>query len=410
MKEVEAFWTTSGRVDTYEYVMVNPNNFNVPIGTLDGVTSGKLTFGYETDLKVSGSLEVSSTSMINDCVLRVYYKPRLSSGQSKSILLGTFFAHADSVKFDKGRYTGTLELESMLARYTDDVLQKAFTLGKNKTYKSELKRLLASESPGGKYKFDNNLSDRKNAAAQSFERNKATMEVIQAIADGLDARIDVDEQGAMIMEKYYAPSKKTCTLGLPTGQYSVTLPGVEIETANSELPNRVVYYCDVSWTERVYVRDKKGSKVKYTSGSNKGKYKTKKVNKKKSIAGKAQVTAASPLHYSKRGRYVTQVYSYNKKLASKSINTTEKLNAKLAAVKKEANNKAASKLSTLVSGQKKYSIECYYLPLKCGQVVDFEYMASGIKLHVQAMVTSIELDLAVGARMKVTLKHVREVK
>ena len=407
--DIDRFWTTSGRVDSFEYVIVNPNNFDVPIGTLEGVTSGKLTFGYETDLKVSGSLEVSSASMINDCVLRVHYKPRLSDGQSKNILLGTFFAYADSIKFDKGRYSGTLELVSMLARYTDDVLQNNFTIGKNKTYKNELKRLLAAESSGGKYKFDNNLADRKNASASSFERNKQTMEVIQAIADGLGARVDVNEEGVMVLEKYYAPSKKTCTLRLPSGQYSVTLPGVEIETANSELPNRIIYYCDVSWTERVYVLDKKGNKVKYTSGTNKGKYKTKKVNKKKSIAGKAQISAASPLHYGKRGRYVTQVFSYNKKLASKSINTTEKLNAKLKNVKKEANNKAASKLSSLISGRKKYTIETYYLPIKCGQVVDFEYIASGIKLHAQAMVTSTELELKVGAKMKITLKHVRDV-
>ena len=106
---------------------------------------------------------------------------------------------------------------------------------------------------------------------------------------------------------------------------------------------------------------------------------------------------------------MTQVFSYSKQLSASKVNTTAKLNAELEKVKKEANNKAATKLSTLTAGNKKYVIDCFYLPITCGQVVEFEHIASGIKLHVQAMVTNIEIDLSVGARMKVTLKHVRSI-
>jgi hypothetical protein len=219
----------------------------------------------------------------------------------------------------------------------------------------------------------------------------------------------VNEYGTMTFEKYFAPSKKTCSLKLPTGQYSVTLPNVEIENAKSEMPNRIAYHCEVSWSQKEYVRDKKGNKVKYTSGSNKGKYKTKTVEKKTTIVGKAQVKSSSPIHYSKRGRWSTQVFEYTKKLSASKMDTVAKREKQLAAIKKEADNKAATKLSSLTANRKKYIIECYYLPIKCGQVVEFEYIASGIKLHVQAMVMNIEMDLAVGAKMKVTLKHVRYV-
>ena len=128
--DVNKFWTTSGRADDFEYEMISTNDFSRRIGHLTGVTSGKLTFGYDTDLKVSGSLEVSSTKLIDDCVIKIHYKPRLSDGQTRDIVLGTFFAYADKMKFDKGRYSGTVELVSALARYTDDVLQGNFTIGK----------------------------------------------------------------------------------------------------------------------------------------------------------------------------------------------------------------------------------------------------------------------------------------
>ncbi len=407
--QVDKFWTTSGRIDSFAFEIVSPNDFNKSLGYLSGVTGGKLTFGFDTDLKVSGSLEISTTKFIENSIIRVHYRPKLSENQKKDIILATCFAYTDNMNFDKGRYFGTIELVSSLARYTDDSLQTSFTIGKNKTYKNEFARLLKRESSGGKYKFLSNVTDKKCTAAIAFEKGKPPMDVIQAVADGLDARVDVNELGVMTFEKYFAPSKKSCTLKLPTGQYSVTLPNIEIENAKSEMPNRIAYHCEVSWTQKEYVLDKKGNKVKYTSGENKGKYKTKTVTKKKTIVGKAQVKSSSPLHYSKRGRWTTQVFSYTKKLSASKMDTQAEREAQFAKIKKEANNKAATKLSTLTAGNKKYVIDCYYLPIKCGQVVEFEYIASGIKLHVQAMVMNIEMELAVGAKMKVTLKHVRYV-
>lgn len=409
MKNIDRFWTTSGRIDDFAFEKVSPNDFEKSLGYLKGVTGGSLTFGYSTDLKVSGSIDVSTTSFVESCIIRVHYRPRLSNTQKKDIILGTFFAYTGNMKFDKGRYTGTIELISTLARYTDDELQKNFTIGKNKTYKNELKRLLTNESQGGKYKFGTNVSDKKCTSALLTEMGKPTMEVIQKIASGLGARVDVNKYGTMVLEKYIAPSKRTCTLKLPTGKYSVTMPAVEIAEPKSDMPNRVAYRCEVSYKANVYVLDKNGKKVKYTSGANKGKYKTKTETKKILVTGKAVVSKNSPLHYGNRGRWVTQTFEYKKTLSASKVNTTAKLDAEIAKIQKEANNKAASKLSSLTSGSRRYTIECYYLPIQCGQVVQFEHIASGMKLHVQAMVESIELDLSVGAKMKVTLRHIRKV-
>lgn len=409
MKTFDSFWTTSGRIDSFEFEIVAPNNYEKTIGYLTGVTGGKLNFGYDTDLKVSGSLDVSSSKYIDSCIVRIHFRPRLSDSQKKDIILATCFAYTGNMTFDKGRYYGTVELVSTLARYTDDVLQQNFTIGKNKTYKNELKRLFKKESTGGKYKYGSNVTDKKCTSAKLFEAGKSTMEVVQAVAKGLDSRVDVDKYGIMTITKYFAPSKRSCEYKLPTGSYSVVLPSVEITDSKPDMPNRVAYRCEVSYKVKEYVRDKKGNKVKYESGKNKGKYKTKTVEKTRTVTGKAVVKESSPLHYQKRGRWVTQVFTYKKKISASKVNTDAKLEAELAKIKKEANSKAATKLSSLISGKKRYTIECYYLPIKCGQVVEFEYIASGIKLHVQAMVENIEIDLSVGAKMILTLKHVRSV-
>ena len=132
--EIDKFWTTSGRTDSFAFEIVAANNLEKHLGWLEGVTSGKLTFGFDTDLKVSGSLEVSSHKFIENCVIRVHYKPRLGT-EEKPRVLCTCIASTGKMTFDKGRYSGSVELRSVLAQYIDDKLRDAFTIGKNKSLK-----------------------------------------------------------------------------------------------------------------------------------------------------------------------------------------------------------------------------------------------------------------------------------
>lgn len=407
MAQVDKFWTTSGRVDAFAFEKVAPNNLSKHLGWLEGVTGGSLTFDYDSDLKVSGSLDISTTSFVENCVLRIHYKPKLGAEQ-KDIVLCTCFATASDMDFDKGRYKGKLELKSVLARYVDDKLRNTFSIGKNKGYKAELKRLIDNNC-GGKYSVAADVKDKVCGKALAFESGKAPMEVIQSIADTLDAQVGVDKNGYMTLKRYLAPSKRSCSLTIPSGSVSVTLPGVNISDNQADAVNRVAYKCECSWKQTVYVTNKKGQRQKYTSGANKGKYKTKKEKKSKTITGRAQVSSSSPLHFSSRGRWVSEVYTCKRDLGTKKLGSTAELNKKFAEIQAEMNKKAATKLSNVSAKIKKYVIECYYLPLEIGQVVEFEYVASGLKLHVQAMVTAIEMNLGPGARMKVTLKHVRNV-
>lgn len=406
--EIDKFWTVSGRTNSFAFEIVAANDLNKHLGWLEGVTSGKLSFGYDTDLKVSGSLEVSSHKFVENCVIRVHFRPRLGTDKSHDRVLCTCIASTEKMKFDKGRYTGSVELRSVLAQYIDDKLRDAFTIGKNKSYKAEFKRLVSAVG-GGKYSISSNVKDKKCDKATAFEIGKAPIEVIQSIADSLGGQVGVDPNGRLVMEQYLTPAKRTCAKRLPTGEYSVTLPGVEIEDDGSSVPNRVSYKCAVSWKQKEYVLDKKGRKTRYTSGSNKGKYKTQTKKKSKTITGRAQVASSSPLHFNNRGRWVSENYSMTKDLGTKGLNSTTALNNQLANLQKEMNNKAASKLTSISSRTKKYTIECYYLPVSCGEVVEFEYIASGLTLRVQAMITAIDLTLDKGARMQMTLKHVRYV-
>lgn len=408
MMEADAFWTTSGREDRFEFKVIAPYNLDIELGQLEGVTGGSLEFGYYTDLKVTGTLDFVSLKKPESCVVRVHYKPKLGTDDDRDIILCTCWATIQDLVFDKGRYSGTYELRGMLAKFLDDELFYTFTIGKDKTYKAELKRLITNMD-GGRYSVHTDVKDKTCPEAKAFEAGESPMDVIQHIADALGGQVGVSNIGRLEISKYLVPAKRTCDFKLPSGQYSVVEPEVGFEDDFATLPNRVACRCEVSWKQTVYALDKNNNKQVYKSGDKKGQYKTKTEIKKKLVVGRAVVAKTSELHHSKRGRWVTKNYEYTWRLKAKGLNDTKALNDAIANVQANMNKRAASKLSSLTARSRSYEIACSYLPIEIGQVVEFEHVSSGLNLHVQAMVTAIDMEIGPRLPMKVTLKHVRYV-
>ena len=115
-------FNASGRIDSFEFEKISCKDLNKKIGTLQGVVGGTLTYGYYTDLQVSGQLQVVDVpaSLMNDeYLIRIFFCPTLN-GQKQRIELGTFYFTAN-LHYENGMYKGTLDLRSLLARHIDDV-------------------------------------------------------------------------------------------------------------------------------------------------------------------------------------------------------------------------------------------------------------------------------------------------
>ena len=229
------------------------------------------------------------------------------------------------------------------------------------------------------------------------------MGVIQHIADALGGEVGVSELGRLEITQSLTPAKKTCSAVLPSGIYSVVMPEIEISDNQSELPNRVAYRCEVSWKQTVYAKDKNGNKKKTSDG----KYQTKTETKKQLVIGRATVAKTSPLHHSSIGRWITKSFTCTWKLAAKGLNDSEALEKAIANVQENMNKKAASKLASLTVRQKSYVVKCPFVPIKSGQVVEFDRTSSGLTLHVQAMVESVDIEMGTKCMMTLNLKHVR---
>ena len=352
-------FTKSGRVDTFEFEKIDPYNLNKSLGKLKGVTGGTLTFDYNSETKVSGSLNVIGESFINNCLIRVWYKPKLD-GKEEKFELCTCFAVTEKLKYENKKYSGTIDLKSVLVRHTDDKLPRHMPMNKNDSAVGHFKFMFGWL--GGHYKISG-IKDKKLTKSVVMEFGDTPMKWLQYLADFLGGEITCDTHGRTVLQKYVSPSRKTLAYTIPSGQASVTLPGVDMENTTGVTPNRVV--CRWTFTDP---RDPKKREQVYYRG--------------------ATVSSSSANHYKKTGRHITETYD----ITNLSPQTTKRLEAV-----------AKSKLSVVAGIKRRYELQCFYLPIHIGEVVRFSYDA----IDIDGLVENIDMDLSAGGMMRVTLRRIR---
>lgn len=351
------FYTKSGRIDEFVFEKISVWNLDKSLGEVEGVVGGSLTFDYYTDLKVSGSLDVAGAGFVNNCLIRVWLKSTLG-GTVKRQKLCTCMADTTKLRYENGAYSGTIELRSVLARHLDDKLHKNYVLSKKSalTYFRNIFKWL-----GGKYKISG-VKDKKFGKNVVMGFGKTPMDVLWKIADYLDGEITVDAHGRTVLQKYVLPKKRPLKYTIPSGAYSVTLPGYDLEDTTAGTPNRAA--------------------VKFS-------YKPNGSKNEKTLFGLARVADSSTFSYAKTGRVITECYELS--------NLSPKTQKAVDAVAKK-------KLASIAASCRYYEIECFYLPIHIGEVVRFKY--DGV--DIDALVASIDMELSAGGKMKVRLRRLRK--
>lgn len=251
-------WTKSGRTDRFTFETLTPAKKPQHLGWLSNVTGGSITWDWNSDTKVSGSIDVKKQRLVNNCLIRVRMVSKLD-GETKTVLLGTFFAATTDGEYEHGIYTGTVELKSTLCRHTEDKLRKNYTLAKGKSAIGYYKRMFTWL---GGWPAIHGVRDRKMRKTHVIEFGKTPMDALKYIAKYLDAEITVDANGKTIMRKKTAASRKPVSYSIPTGARSVTLEGVDISSTQAGTPNCVAVKFEGSKKYKVKYKTKSGRTVK----------------------------------------------------------------------------------------------------------------------------------------------------
>ena len=251
-------WTKSGRTDRFTFETLTPAKKPQHLGWLSNVTGGSITWDWNSDTKVSGSIDVKKQRLVNNCLIRVRMVSQLD-GETKTVLLGTFFAATTDGEYEHGIYTGTVELKSTLCRHTEDKLRKNYTLAKGHSAIGYYKRMFTWL---GGWPAVHGVRDRKMRKTHVIEFGKTPMDALKYIAKYLDAEITVDANGKTIMRKKTAASRKPVSYSIPTGARSVTLEGVDISSTQAGTPNCVAVKFEGSKKYKVKYKTKSGKTVK----------------------------------------------------------------------------------------------------------------------------------------------------
>jgi len=358
-------WTKSGITDSFRWVMCD-NRTLAELGDMTGFVDGRISASYEGDLKYSGSINVSSSNFTTGRLLRLYYTATLASeGKSTTICLGTFHTGNDNQRYIHGRYTGTIELYSMLKTQTDSKLLGSVTFTPGKSALNVWWQL--HQGSGTKsIALVNGVKDAnwKNEEIVDFGTQRLT--ALNKIADFLTAQVTVDANGHIVLVPYVAPASKPVNYSVPSGSSSLVFEGVDVTVNRTDCVNRY------------------GIRYEKT------------VDKKKvTIYGQARLAADNSYSFEKRGRFVDE---------------TETIQNMTPETKDRANAIAESRLKRFARGGVQYTFDSYYMPYAIGDVIRFTYKdneASG-GIDVDGLVTNIEYTLGLtGMKMQTTIRRVR---
>ena len=204
--------TKSGRTSWVEAYKLRSNlSVMTPISRwqrMDGVVGGSLSWKYFSTLKTSGSLEIHNGDPAIGNYIRIFYCSELG-GETTKDLLGTWYAAPQSgtLRRGGGSWSGTIDLKSTLTRYDELHLSKNIAFGFNagnsmplRFFHSQMKQF------GGEYVTD--ATDRQHLSEHVFSFGEKAMDVLQTLADWLNAEIGVDRYGRLTMLVKYGNSLK----------------------------------------------------------------------------------------------------------------------------------------------------------------------------------------------------------
>lgn len=374
----DADYTVSGRYDSFEFQTIDSikSVTDTADGKLNGVIGGTITWDDTTDLKVSGTLNVSDTPMLHNKFIRIYYVSRIpqmsSTGsfayKTYKYLLATCYADTEKGHYENGKYSGTISLQGTLSRYIDDEIARNFTMDKGTNILSYIKKVFGWY--GGQYKISG-IKGRKCEKTHVWEFGSAPFKVIAENAAFIGGVLTSQRDGVTLVSKYIEPAKRPVTFSFPTGANSVTLVGIDIASTQGSAINRAAVR---------YMKDEK-----YTDS--KGKEKTRQVP----IYGMANLDSSNIASKAKTGRFIT----YTETVSTMKPETTA-----------QANKIAKNRLNLYGGYTVQYTINCLFLPISIGQVCRFKYD----KIDIDGVVLSIDYDLKPGCPMKVVLQKLRNHK
>lgn len=364
-------WSSSGIRNTFEFEAIDVFNLDKSYGFIDGVIGGTITDMYRGDYRYTATLDVNGANIPDECLIRVWHITEFPNGEVTREPLGTFMQDTTSSNYIYGRYTGSLTLYSTLLKCGKYLHSYDTTCGKGTNLVDRFKKLvtLAHGEPFVSPDID---ATKKTSKNHVWEVNKSSLTEMNWVADQLGGYITVDEWGVICLVKYVEPKKRPVQFTLGSGDKSITLLGVQIDTPE---------------------------KVNYVNASYK--WRPEGAKNDKTVQLWAEVDKSHPWHYTKIGRWS------GVETPSDAINIKE--NPTEAEVRAALEKAAKKTLKEKSDYSRKFSVSMLYSPIGAGLVGNFVYKDSDFDegFNVKCLISQTEVHLDATMTMECTFEEIR---
>ncbi len=225
-------WTASGIEHAWEYELVDNVRLDLSLGWItEHVAGGRLTHDRESEYRASATLEVTGAfEMPPNAAVRIWHVSRLL-GEEVREEMATLMPEPEDSEGMWGAWHGTYTLHSTLKRLDDDLLPYDVGLADG-SYMGD--RFEAFVSNGGGTPAVDPAIGRgwPTRGANVFACGDSVLSACTTIAGWMGARVDADAHGRVTLAYSVEPSRAEPTFAVPTGEASLTLPGVTRRAAD----------------------------------------------------------------------------------------------------------------------------------------------------------------------------------
>ena len=199
-------YTASGITNTFEYELVKVFAPHESLGLYDSATGGKITRKWSADYRESLTLDIDGELPPMGALVRVWHTATLGD-ESERTCLGTFMQESSSLDYIKGRYVGTISLQSCLLRHGTDKRGNNRNIGAGTNVVSLFRSIVSGD--GGDPWVDTGLNSSKTfTATHVWEFGESALDELQRCADALGAMIHTSPYGATELRTYLAPGDR----------------------------------------------------------------------------------------------------------------------------------------------------------------------------------------------------------
>lgn len=233
-------WRDPAYIPVLKAYAVDPHNFDLTRCEIEGLQqSGHITWGYDSDTRVSASISVLDPTFPHGSWIRLVVEAPEYTEE-----LGTFaISHIQKEEVGENSLLVSYDLQSVLWALSEDRGGYHYCIGSGVKTQTAAARIV-SDVCGRKYRFLPGMRDTASGSNTVYEIGDSFLSILFDICNKSNNRLDCDGHGRITFEPYISPRNREYDVEIDERDpRSIVLDsGLTEDDSSGEAYNRTIVY------------------------------------------------------------------------------------------------------------------------------------------------------------------------